>query len=238
MSPCPSPSDCSVDSRERGSWSPLGFGLSVKGCRVSSDRLALCSVLSLCRSSAIVVSGVTSFTRHTPACVLTRMIIVFVFPLAGSKRRDECATCVSQAIATAQQRPQPRRSRATNGVLPTPLTGFRRTYCAPWSSKPLIHLAAARTVPPPPMIGYSRALGAVLLFVVSVSRIAAFVLSSRTMVSCRVPTCDHAASANRARRRRARISMDDEIARKGIKEVWELTSLCKNFYCCGLTALL
>ena len=76
MSPCPSPSELSVAVRGSGSSSPLGFGLSVMGCRVPSDKFALCSVLNLCRSSATVVSATTSFTRQTPACVRTRMIIV------------------------------------------------------------------------------------------------------------------------------------------------------------------
>lgn len=76
MSPCPSPSELSVAVRGSGSSSPLGLGLSVIGCRVPSDRFALCSVLNLCRSSATVVSATTSFTLQTPACVRTRIIIV------------------------------------------------------------------------------------------------------------------------------------------------------------------
>lgn len=55
--------------------SSLGLGFSVSGCFVPSERSVLCSELSLCRSSAIVVSGVKSFTRQTPACVLTRIIM-------------------------------------------------------------------------------------------------------------------------------------------------------------------
>ena len=90
------------------------------------------------------------------------------------------------------------------------------------------------------MIGYSRALGAVLLFIASVSRIDAFILSSRRMVSCsqthRINAANHPASARRARRR-ARISMDDEIARKGIKEVWTLTALSMHYWCRNLTTL-
>ena len=93
---------------------------------------------------------------------------------------------------------------------------------------------------PRPMTGYSRALGAVLVFIASVSRIDAFILSSRRMVSCsqthRINAANHPASARRARRR-ARISMDDEIARKGIKEVWTLTALSMHYWCRNLTTL-
>lgn len=91
ISPCARPSDCSVAWQDNGSWSPLEFGLSVKGCLVSSDKLALCSVLNLCRSSAIVVSGATSFTRQTPARVRTRMIIVLSEEGSGLWTREVAA---------------------------------------------------------------------------------------------------------------------------------------------------